>query len=125
MTLPTIVDVLVKHYGNEKWAINADGELFWDPTNIREQPTMDELKDKLAVIIEEYPMQLLRVERNKRIASYDWVVIRAMSQGVPISQEWTTFLQALRDLPTQCTPKLNALGELDMSSVSWPVQPTS
>ena len=65
-------------------------------------------------------MRLLRLERNKRIALTDW---RA-SSDLTISDIWKTYRKALRDLPATATPKLDSNYELDLTSVSWPTEPS-
>jgi hypothetical protein len=71
------------------------------------------------------PAKLLRKERDKRLQEVDWIVNRAYSSAQPVPTEWATYMQALRDLPSTSTPTLNEAGQLDMSSVDWPVKPTS
>ena len=38
--------------------------------------------------------------------------------------DWKTYRQALRDLPSSASPKLDADGNLDMSSVTFPSEPS-
>jgi hypothetical protein len=38
--------------------------------------------------------------------------------------EWKTYRQSLRDLPASASPKLDANGNLDMSSVTFPTEPS-
>ena len=64
-------------------------------------------------------MRLLRIERNRRIALTDW---RA-SSDLTLSNAWKTYRQALRDITKQ-TPQLNKKYELDLTSVSWPTEPS-
>lgn len=42
----------------------------------------------------------LRQERNRRLAEADWVTLRAYSSGTDVPEEWMTYMQALRDLPS-------------------------
>ena len=65
-------------------------------------------------------MRLLRIERNIRIAKTDW---RA-SSDLTLSNAWKTYRQALRDLPASASPKLDSLYELDLTSVTWPTEPS-
>jgi hypothetical protein len=71
------------------------------------------------------PAKLMRKERDKRLQEVDWIVNRAYSSAQPVPTEWATYMQALRDLPSTSTPTLNEAGQLDMSSVDWPVKPTT
>ena len=67
------------------------------------------------------PMRLLRLERNRRLAETDWVVIRAYSQKQDVPEDWTNYMQALRDLPATAEPQLDDAGNL--TNVSWPEVP--
>ena len=67
------------------------------------------------------PMRLLRLERDTRIGlNTDW---RA-SSDLTLSNAWKTYRQALRDLPASATPKLDSYYELDLTSVTWPTEPS-
>ena len=65
-------------------------------------------------------MRLLRAERNNRLDRTDW---RA-SSDLTLSDAWKTYRQALRDLPASASPKLDSDGNLDMSSVTFPTEPS-
>ncbi len=65
-------------------------------------------------------MRLLRVERTARLATCDW---RA-SSDITLPDAWKTYRQALRDLPASATPKVDTDGNLDMSSVTFPTEPS-
>ena len=65
-------------------------------------------------------MRLLRVERDKLLAACDW---RA-SSDLTLATAWKTYRQSLRDLPATASPKLDADGNLDMSSVYFPTEPS-
>ena len=67
------------------------------------------------------PMRLLRLERNRRLAETDWVVIRAYSQKQDVPEDWTNYMQALRDLPATAEPQLDDAGNI--TNVSWPEVP--
>mgnify|MGYP001161478420 CR=1 FL=1 len=88
------------------------------------KPTEDEINTEVTRLNNAEPMRLLRVERNKRLASCDWVCTKAIDTGVAVSDTWKTYRQALRDLPASASPKLNSLHELDLTSVTWPTEPS-
>ena len=67
------------------------------------------------------PMRLLRLERNRRLAETDWVVIRAYSQKQDVPEDWTNYMQALRDIPATQEPLLDDVGNL--INVTWPEVP--
>ena len=87
---------------------------------IQTAPTETEVTNKIAELEAAEPMRLLREERNKRIAKTDW---RA-SSDLEISNAWKIYRQALRDLPASASPKLDSNYELDLTSVSWPIEPS-
>ena len=84
------------------------------------KPTETEVNSKISELDNAEPMRLLRVERDTRIAKTDW---RA-SSDLTLSDAWKTYRQALRDLPASATPKLDSRFELDLTSVTWPTEPT-
>ena len=83
------------------------------PTNVTETQIIEKANELFAL----EPMRLLRQERNRRIAETDW---RFRSDLTP-SQEWIDYSQALRDLPSTATPKLDDNGQL--TNVTWPTKP--
>ena len=65
-------------------------------------------------------MRLLRIERDARIVKTDW---RA-SSDLKMQSKWSIYRQQLRDLPASATPKLNSEYQLDLTSVTWPTEPS-
>ncbi len=84
------------------------------------KPTETEVNSKIAELDNAEPMRLLRIERDIRIAKTDW---RA-SSDLTLADAWKTYRQALRDLPASATPKLDSNYELDLTSVTWPTEPS-
>jgi len=84
------------------------------------QPTETEVNSKISELDRAEPMRLLRIERDARIAKTDW---RA-SSDLTLSDAWKTYRQALRDLPASASPKLNSYYQLDLTSVTWPTEPS-
>ena len=84
------------------------------------KPTEVEATNKLNALDAAEPMRLLREERDKRIAKTDW---RA-SSDLTLASAWSTYRQALRDLPSTASPKLNSEYDLDLTSVTWPTEPS-
>ena len=84
------------------------------------KPTETEVNSKISELDNPEPMRLLRIERDTRIAKTDW---RA-SSDLTLADAWKTYRQALRDLPASATPKLNSQYELDLTSVTWPTEPS-
>ncbi len=84
------------------------------------KPTESEIDAELTRLTEAEPMRLLRLERNRLLTACDW---RA-SSDLTLSSAWKTYRQSLRDLPASASPKLDADGNLDMSSVTFPTEPS-
>ena len=84
------------------------------------KPTETEVNSKISELDNAEPMRLLRIERNRRIALTDW---RA-SSDLTLASAWSTYRQALRDLPASASPTLNSNYDLDKSSVTWPTKPS-
>ena len=84
------------------------------------KPTETEINSKISELDAVEAMRLLRLERNARIAETDW---RA-SSDLTISDAWKTYRQALRDLPATASPSLDSNDDLDLTSVTWPTEPS-
>ena len=56
----------------------------------------------------------LRSIRDDLLKQSDWVVIRSTSTDTPVPDEWKTYMQALRDLPSNTEDPANPI---------WPVAP--
>ena len=84
------------------------------------KPTETEINSKISELDNAEAMKLLREERDKRIARTDW---RA-SSDLTLSDAWKTYRQALRDLPASATPKLDSSYNLDLTSITWPTEPS-
>jgi hypothetical protein len=76
------------------------------------------INNKIEELKNAEPLKLLREERNIKLAETDW---RA-SSDLTLSSEWSTYRQALRDLPSTATPTLDDDGNLQ--NVTWPEEPT-
>ena len=93
-----------------------NGEITeWHSSDIT-QPLQDEIDAKIRELQAEEPYRLLRIERDRLLKETDW---RASSDRV-LRESWRAYRQALRDLPANAKPKLDANDNLDMSSVAWP-----
>ena len=93
--------------------------LEWQDSN-QTKPTETEVNSKISELDNAEAMRLLRLERDKRISNTDW---RASSDLI-LADAWKTYRQALRDLPASATPKLGSDYELDLTSVTWPTEPS-
>jgi hypothetical protein len=56
----------------------------------------------------------LRVKRDELLAETDWVVVKSQEAGEAVPAAWTTYRQALRDLPSNTSDPANPV---------WPTKP--
>ena len=121
----TIIEALTSLNPKAKWNLigfDYSGLEWLDESQTK--PTEDEINAKIAELKAAEPMKLLREERNKRLTESDWVVIKAKELGKTVSESWVAYRQSLRHLPENASPKLNSIGQLDLTSVSWPTKPS-
>ena len=121
-----VSDALVELRPNAEWNItgNVYEGIEWLDKN-QSLPTEEQVTAKMKELTDAKPMKLLREERNKRIAETDWTQLKDIDLDIIRERNWKNYRQALRDLPSKSTPKLNIDGELDMTSVTWPDKPSS
>ena len=100
-----------------QWALRGDdySGLEWLDES-QTQPTEDEVNAKVTELNNAEPYRLLRIERDRLLKETDW---RA-SSDLNLPESWRAYRQALRALPANSKPKLDANDDLDMSSVAWP-----
>ena len=84
----------------------------------RPKPTEKEINDKIAELDSAEPLKLLREERNRILQETDWMA----NSDVTMTDDWRTYRQALRDLPSTASPSLDENGQL--TNVTWPTKPT-
>ena len=87
-------------------------------------PTESEIDAEVTRLNNAEPMRLLRAERDRLLTACDWVVTMHKELGTNIPDAWKTYRQALRDLPASASPSLDANGKLDLTSVTWPTEPS-
>ena len=88
------------------------------------KPTESEINAEVTRLNNAEPMRLLRIERDRRLSACDWVSAKATDTGVAVTTAWKTYRQALRDLPASASPSLNSDYDLDLTSVTWPTEPS-
>ena len=69
-----------------------------------------------------FPMDELRMVRNNKLTETDWSQLGDVPVGIKTTYE--SYRQALRDLPASANPKLDADGNLDQTSFTWPTEPS-
>lgn len=100
------------------WSGTEYSGLNWLDTSTK--PTESEIDAEVTRLTNAEGMRLLRVERDRLLATTDW---RA-SSDLTLADAWKTYRQSLRDLPASSTPTLDSDGNLDMSSVTFPTEPS-
>jgi|TARA_R100000482_G_scaffold102546_1_gene45544 hypothetical protein len=117
-----IFDALVSLKPNTEWAWTGTDYSGLDWQDSSTKPTETELNNELTRLNNAEPMRLLRVERDRLLTACDWT----QSRDITLSNDadWKTYRQALRDLPASASPKLDTDGNLDMSSVTFPTEPS-
>ena len=85
-----------------------------------DKPTESEINAEVTRLNNAEPMRLLRVERDRLLTACDW----RSSSDLTLSTAWKTYRQSLRDLPASASPTLDSNGNLDMSSVTFPTEPS-
>ena len=121
-----VYDALVALRPGAEWNItgNVYGGIDWLDKN-QSLPTEDEINAKIAELEVAEPARLVREIRDRLLAESDWT----QSRDVVLLNDttWKQYRQDLRDLPASAsfTPKLDSNGELDMSSVTWPLKPST
>jgi len=121
----TITEALILLKPEARWVCRGDtyAGLEWlDETQT--MPTEEEINAKIAELEAAEPARQVREIRNRLLAESDWT----QSRDVVLLNDttWKQYRQDLRDLPASAsfTPKLDSNGNLDMSSVTWPLKPS-
>ena len=121
-----VSDALVALRPGAEWNItgNVYGGIDWLDKN-QSLPTEEEINAKIAELEAAEPARQVREIRDRLLAESDWT----QSRDVVLLNDttWKQYRQDLRDLPASAsfTPKLDSNGELDMSSVTWPLKPST
>ena len=109
---------------NAQWAWNGDeySGLTWLDSGTA--PTESEIDAEVTRLNNAEPIRLLRIERDKRLTDCDWIITMHKELGTNIPAAWKTYRQSLRDLPASASPSLDSYGDLDLTSVTWPTEPS-
>ena len=60
-----------------------------------------DIDDDAKIALNERVAESIRIERNNKLLETDWVVIKALETNSPLSTEWISYRQALRDITQQ------------------------
>ena len=109
---------------NAQWAWNGDeySGLTWLDSGTA--PTESEIDAEVTRLNNAEPMRLLRIERDARLTACDWIITMHKELGTNIPATWKTYRQSLRDLPASASPSLDSYGDLNLTSVTWPTEPS-
>jgi len=105
---------------NKKWSWSGTDYSNFTWLESDTAPTESEIDAEVTRLNNAEPMRLLRLERNIRLTKTDYMAL----SDVTMTEAWKTYRQSLRDLPASASPKLDANGNLDMSSVTFPTEPS-
>ena len=121
----TIAEALLTLKPKAKFILRGDtyAGLEWLDKS-QTKPTEGEINAKITELESAEPFRLLREERNRLIAETDWTQLKDIDLDIVRERNWKNYRQTLRDLPAKSNPRLNSMGELDMSSVTWPTKPS-
>ena len=121
----TITEALTLLKPEARWVCRGDtyAGLEWlDETQT--MPTEEEVNNKITELEAAEPTRQVRVIRDRLLAESDWT----QNRDVILLNDttWQQYRQDLRDLPASAsfTPSLDSNGDLDMSSVTWPLKPS-
>ena len=122
----TITEALISLKPEAEWVVRGGNysDIEWlDKTETK--PTEDEVNAKIAELETAEPARQVREIRDRLLAESDWTQNRDVVLLNDIT--WKQYRQDLRDLPASAsfTPKLDSNGNLDMSSVTWPLKPST
>ena len=120
----TISEALLVWKPNSEYTLRGtsyDG-LEWESSDTK--PTESEVTAKIKELNDGESMRLLRIDRDLKLANTDWVVLPDSPLTTSKKTEWKTYRQSLRDLPANSSPKLDSDGNLDMSSFTFPAEPS-
>ena len=122
----TITEALISLKPEAEWVVRGGNysDIEWlDKTET--MPTEDEINAKISELEVAEPARQVREIRDRLLAESDWT----QSRDVVLLNDttWKQYRQDLRDLPASAsfTPKLDSNGNLDMSSVTWPLKPSA
>ena len=120
-----IMSALLELKPGAEWTVRGDNysDLEWLDKS-QTKPTEEEINAKIAELEAAEPARQVREIRDRLLAESDWTQNRDVVLLNDIT--WKRYRQDLRDLPASAsfTPKLDSNGDLDMSSVTWPLKPS-
>ena len=114
MMKPTKMDAVLLLRPNAICTL-SDDKIIWQDEN-QTAPTDEEIQKKYDELVEAFPLNELREERDFLLQQSDWVVIKEREEGGSVSNfaDWKEYRQKLRDIT-------NTYKSLE--DVKWPEKP--
>ena len=81
--------------------------------------SVTDIQAKITELKNAEPLNNLRKERTEKLKESDWMA----NSDVTMSSNWTTYRQALRDLPANYPTSDSAALSADLSNLVWPTKP--
>lgn len=110
---------------NAKWAMRGQdyNQIEWFTSSIP-MPSLSQLQQKVAEMNAGLAIEILRIERDKKLAESDWRM--TVDYEGSDQEEWKTYRSELRNLPNRVqSGELTASYDENMQLVfsSWPTPP--
>ena len=117
-------ECIINYNQNSEFSCGSTyNSINWDSTTIT-KPTYEQLKAEETKIIQGLPLKNLRDQRDELLQETDIYGLTDFPfTNDTKKQEWMTYRQDLRNLPSVSDPKLDANGKL--YNITWPTKPTS
>ena len=123
MSIPTMFDALQKLCPGSEWSCDGTYDsIVWVKGNGHDKPSESAVNAKITEIENAKSMVELRRQRDARLAECDWVVTKALESGSSVADNWKTYRQQLRDLPSSASPQLDS--DDNLTNVTWPTKPS-
>jgi len=120
-----LIQALKELNSNEKHSDIKDATyegIIWNENAVN-IPTKKDVETTIQNLINQRPLELLREKRNELLDKTDKYMVSDFAYAVGTTKEdWISYRQALRDLPSTLTPGLGEDGEL--TNVTWPTPPS-
>ena len=131
---------LVKPDCNWSMTDNNYDTLVWEIANSKSKPTHNELLEKVNELNNIKPLEVLREKRNELLDQTDKYMVSDFAYEVSTTKEdWISYRQELRDLPTTASPQINIVERIEtnnetlisqtvtvieLENITWPTPPS-
>ena len=73
-------------------------------------------------LVESSIWNVIRIERDQKLKDSDWTVMDGSPLSTSKKDEWKTYRQALRDMPSGTVPVIDIAQDI-VSGLTWPTEP--